>query len=221
MAARRAPGRAYGGLSAAERVAQRRERLLGAALELYGTRGFLASGVKDVCREAGVTDRYFYESFRDGSELFTELFDRETGRLLTTVAGAVGNVDPVPAAQVRSAIGTFVRVLADDPRKARVIFIEAPSAGTEVERHMRRRLREFAQLVAATARPHLSADVPDRLVEVGAVALVGAIERVMIEWLDGGLRASADEVVELFVGLFLAAGMLDTPQHEPRAAVDP
>jgi AcrR family transcriptional regulator len=201
-----AMARSYGGMSAAERVADRRERLLGAAVELYGTRGFLATGVKDICRAAGVTDRYFYESFRDGSELFTAAFDRETGRLLALVADAVGNVDPVPEAQARAAIGTFVRTLAADPRMARLVFIEAPSAGTQVEQHMRRRLREFAQLVAFTARPHIDTRVPDRLVEMGALALVGAIERVMVEWHDGGLQASVDEVVETLVLLFLAAG---------------
>jgi AcrR family transcriptional regulator len=202
----RTPMRAYGGVSAVERVAQRRERLLAAALDLYGTRGFVATGVKDICRAAGVTDRYFYESFRDGSELFRAAFDRATGELLGLVAQRVADIAPEPEAQVRVAIEAFVRALADDPRKARLIFVEAPSAGPEVERHVRATLREFAALVAATARPHLPDRIPDRLVEMGALSLVGAIERVMIEWQDGQLDATIEEIVDFLVGLFLAAG---------------
>ena len=85
----RTPARAYGGLSAGERVAARRERLLDAALELYGTRGFLATGVKDVCRAAGLTDRYFYESFTNSGDLFGATFDRTATQLLSVVAAAV------------------------------------------------------------------------------------------------------------------------------------
>ncbi|WP_205698709.1 TetR/AcrR family transcriptional regulator [Conexibacter sp. SYSU D00693] len=202
----RASARAYGGVSAAERVAQRRERLLDAALELYGTHGFLTTGVKDVCREAGVTDRYFYESFRDSAELFTAAFDRETAELLRIVAEAVGQADADPESQVRAAIGSFVRAMADDPRRARLVFVEAPTAGGDAERHVQATLRRFTQLVAATARPHVADQVPDRLVELGAVAVVGAIDRVLAEWQDGTVHASLDEVVEFLVALFHAVG---------------
>ena len=81
----RTPVRPYGGVSANERIATRRTRLLEAGLELFGTDGYLASGVKDVCREAGLTDRYFYESFRDTRELFIAVFDRVTDELFASV----------------------------------------------------------------------------------------------------------------------------------------
>jgi AcrR family transcriptional regulator len=202
----RAPVRRYGGVSAADRVAGRREKLLDAALELYGTRGFNATGVKDICRQAGLTDRYFYESFRDARELFIATYDRATSELLTLVAQSVATLAPEPEQQVRGAIETFVRVLAEDPRMARVLFAEAASAGPQAERHVRASLRQFADLVGATARPHLPPTMPDRLLRMGALSLVGAIERVIIEWQDGQLETTIDEVTEYLVQLFLAAG---------------
>jgi len=201
----RAPFRSYGGVSATERVAARRARLLDAGLELYGTRGFAATGVKDVCRRAGVTDRYFYESFRDSAELFTAVFDRATSDLLALVAHKVGEVPPEPESQVRASIETFVRALAEDPRKARVVFVESTSAGADVDRHIRASLRQFAALIAATARPHLP-EMPERTLQLGALSLVGAIERVIIEWQDGYLDAAIDEVIDHLVQLFLIAG---------------
>jgi AcrR family transcriptional regulator len=200
------PSRAYGGVSAAERVASRRERLLAAALELYGTRGYLATGVKDICKEAGLTDRYFYESFRTGRDLFIVAFDKVTTDLLVLVAHKVAEVPPEPEAQVQAAIETFVRALADDPRKARLIFTEAASAGPEVERHMRASLRQFAALVGATARPHVPGGMPERVLHMGALSLVGAIERVITEWHDGKLDATIEQVIDYLVQLFLVAG---------------
>lgn len=202
----RAPLRSYGGVSATERIAARREKLLDAALELYGTRGFTATGVKDICRQAHLTDRYFYESFADAQELFVATYDRVTTDLLEQVALSVAAARPEPEPQVRAAIETFIRALTDDPRKARVLFAETASAGAEAERHVRTSLRRFADLVAATARPYLRSTTPERLLHMGALSLVGAIERVIIEWQDGHLQATIDEIVDYLVRLFLAAG---------------
>jgi hypothetical protein len=41
---------------------------------------------------------------------------------------------------------------------------------------------------------------------MGALSLVGAIEAVIIEWQDGHLEATIDEVIEHLVRLFLLAG---------------
>jgi AcrR family transcriptional regulator len=196
------PGRTYGGLTAQERVAARRERLLDAGLELLGTRGFAATGVRELCREAGLTDRYFYESFRDSRALFVAVFDRVTDELFTEVALAVGRAGAEPEPQMRAAIGAFVRRLADDPRLARVVFGEAAGAGAEVEQHMRGTLRRFTALVAATARPHLGGRVSDELVRVFAMSLVGTLERVVVEWQDGELDLPLDRIVDLCTELY-------------------
>ena len=216
----RAPSRSYGGVSAADRVGARRQKLLDAALELYGTRGFTATGVKDICRQAGLTDRYFYESFADAGELFVATYDRTTGELLELVAASVAAVPPEPEPQVRAAIETFIRALADDPRKARVLFAETASAGAEAERHVRTSLRRFADLVAATARPYIRPTTPERLIRMGALSLVGAIERVIVDWHDGNLEATVDEIVHYLVQLFLAAGATAgvNPRRSTRAS---
>src|SRR3546814_8716418 len=89
MAERYSATRTYGGVSAAARTAERRERLVAAAVDLFGRQGYLETGVKDICHAAGVTDRYFYESFHNRAELFAAAFDLAVGELFAAVAGAV------------------------------------------------------------------------------------------------------------------------------------
>lgn len=208
---RQAVGRRYGGMTAAERVVERRQRLLEAGLEEFGTRGVRATGVKDICRAAGLTDRYFYESFRDSGELFIAVFDGACGKLFLLVAAALGEAPPEPRGQSRAVIEAFVRALAGDPRLARVVFVEAPSAGPEVEHHMRVTLRRFAGLVEQGARPYLPEGADSAAVRFGALALVGAIERVMIEWQEGELGLPIERIIDYLVDLMLmygtAAGM--------------
>jgi AcrR family transcriptional regulator len=198
--------RPYGGVSATERMAGRRERLLEAGLEQFGTRGFGQTGVKDICRAAGLTDRYFYESFRDSAELFMAVFDRATQHMFELVARALADAPPEPAAQSRAVIEAYVRALADDPRLARVVFIEAPSAGPEVERHMRATLRRFARLAEEGARPYMPKGMPDAALRFGATSLVGAIERLMIEWQDGELGLSVEQIIDYLDEMLLLFG---------------
>jgi AcrR family transcriptional regulator len=194
--------RTYGGLSAEERVADRRARLLDAGLECFGTNGFAATGVKDVCRAAGLTDRYFYESFRDGRALFLAVFDQVTDALFEAVAGAVIAVEPAAELQLRAAIGTFLHALADDPRRARVVFAEAAAAGPEAAQHMQATLRRFTELVDATARAHLPPETPASASRILAVSLVGTLERAVHEWQAGELGLSLDALAEHCVALY-------------------
>jgi AcrR family transcriptional regulator len=201
--ATRAPQRTYGGVSADERIAARRAKLLEAGLELFGTRGFATTGVKDICRQAGVTDRYFYESFNDGRALFLAVFDRLTDELFEAVAVAAVEAGDDPEQQLRRAIGTFVHALAADARKQRVLFTEAPAVGADAAAHMRTTLRRFAALVAATARQHVPADTPDEDVQLMALSLVGLLERAITEREDGALDMPVDQLVERTVALYL------------------
>lgn len=201
--ATRVPKRSYGGVSAGDRIAARRAKLLDAGLELFGTRGFAATGVKDICREAGLTDRYFYESFSDSEALFLAVFDRLTEELFRAVAEAVVDSGAAPEDQLRSAIAEFLGALAEDPRKQRVLFSEAAAVGRSAADHMRTTLRRFAELVAATARQHLPASVPDEEVQLVALSLVGLLERVITEREAGALDLPLDRLVDRCVALYL------------------
>lgn len=198
-----APVRPYGGVSASERVAARRARLLEAGLECFGTAGFAATGVKDVCRAAGLTDRYFYESFKDSRALFLSVFDDVTDALFTAVADAVLAAGPDAQGQLRAAIGTFLGALADDPRRTRVVFSEAAAAGPEAAGHMRATLRRFTALVDATARAHLPAGAPPAASLIVAMSLVGTLERLVVEWHAGEVGLTVDEMTGHCVALYL------------------
>src|ERR1700712_610595 len=68
------PARAYGGVAMEERVAARRARFVEAGFELFGTQGFRGSTVRGICAAAGLTDRYFYESFATLEALLAEVY---------------------------------------------------------------------------------------------------------------------------------------------------
>ncbi|WP_062985763.1 TetR/AcrR family transcriptional regulator [Nocardia anaemiae] len=207
MTLQRRPVRTYGGIGAEDRVAARRGKLLEAGLELFGTRGYSATGVKDLCRAAGLTDRYFYESFAGTKDLFAAVFDHVIDELFAAVATAVEATEPRGTRKLRAGIGTYLTALAEDPRKLRIVFVEPTAAGAEYR--MREALWRFARLVAATAteaRPDVQP--PAEIIDIFALSVVGMLERVIVEKQGGRLDVPMDNLIDYcaaFAGASLRA----------------
>src|ERR1700756_1772150 len=77
-----ARARNYAGLSADERRLARRERLIEGAIRAYGEVGYRNTTVKAVCEAAGLTERYFYESFANSEALLVAAFETVSHRLI-------------------------------------------------------------------------------------------------------------------------------------------
>ncbi|MBK7977635.1 MAG: TetR/AcrR family transcriptional regulator, partial [Deltaproteobacteria bacterium] len=81
-------GRSYRGKAAGDRSAERHRRFVEAGLELFGNHGFSATTVKALCTEAGLTERYFYESFANREELFLEVATECVSGLMAALVAA-------------------------------------------------------------------------------------------------------------------------------------
>lgn len=197
----------YRGASAADRAAERRERLMQTGLELLGTEGLAGTTVRSVCAHAKLNPRYFYESFTDLDALMLAVYDRvsqQTSRALLDAAAAAPREDPGAAA--RAAIGTFVRAVTDDRRVARVLFAEA--LGNEAL--ARRRLdgmHDMWRVLAAFGRGYYGReDDTDPIADVAAALLVGGVTELLLAWLDGRLALTREQIIEDVSALFVVVG---------------
>jgi len=195
--------RVYGGLSAGDRAEARRRRLMEAALELIGTEGWAAASVRGVCRQAGLTPRFFYESFDDLDALAVAVFDDIAVTTTAAILEAVRAAPPAPAAQARAAIATFVDELTSDPRRARVAFAEALGSEALARRRLQA-MRAMAGLIADHGRrAYGSVPQADTLVDITAALLAGGIAELLIAWLDGAIAATREELVDDCAALFM------------------
>lgn len=191
--------RPYRGVSAADRKADRRAKLLDAGLELLGTVGWEQTTMTAVCAGAKLTERYFYESFANREDLAVAVVDLVAARARATVIAAMGaslERDPDdPHAAAVAAVGAFVDLLTDDPRTGRAVLVE--SAATDALRRRRHELlREFASLVVEHGHALFgpAAVAPPRD-EINALMFVGGLAELLTTWLTGELDAGRDDVV--------------------------
>ncbi|RRO20432.1 TetR/AcrR family transcriptional regulator [Saccharopolyspora rhizosphaerae] len=196
------PLRVYGGVTGSDRQAGRRAVFIEAGLELLGApEGEPNLTVRGVCRQAGLANRYFYENFRDRDELATAVYDHVVDEIATTALDAVVAVED-PELKVRTGLATIVRLIAEDPRRGRLLF--SPFlAGTPLAHRRTESTRLFTQLLGTQARQVYRVQVGVRL-ELLSSFLVGGLAQTLTSWLDGDLQASESEVVEWCSEIFLA-----------------
>ncbi|MGV0771539.1 TetR/AcrR family transcriptional regulator [Mycobacterium syngnathidarum] len=198
-----AKDRSYGGVPAEQRRADRRAALLDAALNVVGTDGFNGLSVSGLCRMTGLNDRYFYEHFDNRNAMFVALVDQLADELFTAMATAFASADTDVHAIVHAGLSALVELIANDPRKARVMFVEAPAHASG----RRQDVRElFITLMRAQAQLRLGSvdDHVDIRMHFAGVHLFGALLETTTAWLAGELPIGQDELIEQSTDLVVA-----------------
>lgn len=202
----RQPQRVYAGRSAADRRSERRERLLSAGLDLFGTDGYAASSIEKLCAAATVSTRNFYEEFAGREALLIALHSR----ILESAAVAVGSAfealaDATLSVRIEHAVRAYIATTAEDPRWARLSYVEVIGVSEAVEQHrIAWRERWVALLEAEAARAVTRGEAAERDFHLGAVALIGAVNELVFHWTTGGYRIPLDDVIAEIVRLATA-----------------
>ena len=215
--------RPYGGLAMEERVAARRARFIEAGVELFGTQGFRGATVRGVCAAAGLTDRYFYESFPTLEALLAAVYcslkDGFAARLTQesfTSEDWRGDLAAIER-QVTAAYELWFDTVRD-PRFARIVLVEVLGVSREMDTLYEDSARAMAALTIAplsATHPTLKLSKPRR--ELLGRALVGAALQVAKMWMTGGYRLPRRDVVRTCV--LVAMGTLVALRAESAAGM--
>lgn len=191
--------RPYRGVEAAERLATRRNRLLGAGLDLLGAeqQNIAAVTVRGVCRRAGLAARYFYESFTDKDQFVACVFDWVVAELAATTQAAV---TAVPAhEQTRAGMANIVRTITEDARVGRLLF-STQLADPVVVRKRAESSALFAMLSGQHVGDALRMPANDRI-KAAAHFVVGGVAQTISAWLAGEVRLKPDQLVDQLAAL--------------------
>ncbi|MFD3706334.1 TetR/AcrR family transcriptional regulator [Nocardia sp. NPDC058658] len=197
--------RTYGGVSAQERQAQRRIALLDAALDIIAADGQAKLTVAGLCAQAGLNERYYYESFPNRDAVLEALLDRIAQELAAAIAGALATADNDSRAQAHAAIGAGIAVLTDDPRKGRAALVTS-MATPELRARTASTVSGFARLVATEGTGFYGATAPEPIVDFRALYLVGGLVQTLTVWLAGDLGLTRAELVDQITEVFVLLG---------------
>jgi len=178
-------GRIYGGESAEERLARQRRQFLDAGLELFGTVGYRATTVRMLCKQAGLTDRYFYKTFTDTEDLLAAVYTESLDQIQTEVIAAINAArNKQPASGVVDAGLEAFFTAFENARVARVCWLEVLGVSPRIDALYTKRIEQFADLLLDLGKSML-ADwrLPEEETRITGLALIGAISQSALHWL--------------------------------------
>ena len=187
----------YAGKTASDRQAERREKLLAAGIKLIGSHGYSATSIDAICSEAGLTKRYFYESFANSEELLIDSYREVTREYLNSIMQATTPYLNDSRKLVRAGLEQAYQFVLDNPDKARLIMLEAMAVRSQIGRVYGKSYNEFVKLLVGFTKPFLPGDGPgDAVLEVMAKAGVGAIIHLCQGWIATDFKQPIDELVD-------------------------
>ncbi|WP_415976972.1 TetR/AcrR family transcriptional regulator [Rhodococcus sp. 077-4] len=196
--------RRYNGMSADDRTADRRARLLEAGLEVFATAGAQNTTMTAICAEAKLTERYFYQSFSSREDLLQHVVESVSDEIRTAALNALHAPAPTVEEQVHNAISAFVGVLTDDRRKGRVAMIESLAVDS-LRDYRRKSMRAFAHLVAEQSRELYGEQAwPQPQSEINGLLFIGGLAELVIAWLTDEIDMAPADIVDAATRHFIA-----------------
>lgn len=188
----------FAGLSPEERRTERKRLLVEAGLQCFGTDGFHAVGVRRVCAEAGLSERYFYESFANLEALFLAVYGHAVEHIRQTLRGAIdaAAVSATPNALIEDGLRAYLGLLKSDPRLVRIGLIDVNAIGSEMGTHSLSMNRSFTELIVPTilaACPDIEARGYDA--QLVAEGLLGSTLFLVTQWATDGFSTPLETVL--------------------------
>ncbi|MYR08238.1 TetR family transcriptional regulator [Gordonia sp. SID5947] len=195
----------WGGRTLHDRSSDRRELLLAAAADLLGTGGAAAVTMRAVVREAGISPRYFYESFDSRETLLVAVYDRVEADLLDRLTAV--DISRGLRDVVRSAFEVLRDFFQEDPRRARILLRE-PLADDVLRAHSASRIPMFTRAIVPMLAPDTGLDAADVDEDgdwaVRSTALSGALVAMYLEYTDGHFAVGPERIVDIAVDVVFA-----------------
>lgn len=182
----------YGGENPVERTARRRQQFMDAGLLIFGTTGYRSATVRMLCKQAELTDRYFYESFDNTEDLLIAVYQQQLDKLQQAVINGLlaAPADGDLMSTVRAGLNTLFDMAAE-PCVARVCWLEVLGISPRVDATYIRTFNGFADLVIGFARQRFPDwRVDDDEARMLGLALIGAVSQTVAHWVLGDYRES-------------------------------
>ena len=179
-----AAARRYSGRSVQEWKAARRERLLQAALDLFGTDGYLPTSIERLCSQAKVSTRHFYQEFANKEAVLLAVYAEliELGIQRTADALTAAPAAPI-GPRLTGAVSAYLETVMTDPRRARISFVEVVGVSPAVEQRrlgFRETLIQFVEYEGAAAVGR--GEIEDRDFRFAGLAFIGAVNTLVYDW---------------------------------------
>lgn len=179
-----------------------RDRILGAAEQVFASKGYHESLVDDIAEEVSLSKGGIYFHFPSKEDLFFAVLDRLADRLVVKAEEAAAR-ETSPLARAEAALMEVLLRLGKRRRLARILMVQGYSMGNAFEAKRVEIFGRFAEVIKANLdEAVLAGEIRDVDTAIAAHVWLGAINEIVIRWLYEGTpqpASAADSLRSILV----------------------
>jgi AcrR family transcriptional regulator len=179
---------------------ERRAAILDSALSVFADRGYHASAIDDIAREAGISKALIYEHFASKQDLYAELLELHAGELFDRLA-AIAGAGQAASSRLRVGLDAFYGFVEDHRVAWRMLFREAmdPEVAAALDRITAQVTALVATLIAEDPGSQLGGDgeaTRATRVQMLAELVVGSVQS-LANWWGDNQGVAREQLVEI------------------------
>ncbi len=166
-----------------DRGGDKRERILAAAERVFARRGFFASRVSEIAKDAGVADGTIYLYFKSKDDLLISLFENRMKQVNAAMRTAIASATK-PVDQLRALIKTYLQLIHDEPAAAEVLTIELRQSSKFMKEYENAEFADFLRMLGGViAKGQAAGDLDDGIPShVAARMIFGMLDELALAW---------------------------------------
>ena len=163
-----------------------RDRILQAALVVFAAKGYHRAAVNDIVRASRTSKGAVYHHFPNKEALFLALVDDFSARLADAIATAILGAHGA-LGKVEAALSAGLETFAGHRELARILLLESVSLGPAYEQKRAEVHGRFGALIQGYLDQAVAeAAIPALDTRVATLAWLGAVNEIVIQWLQSG-----------------------------------
>jgi AcrR family transcriptional regulator len=187
-----------------EDKSQRRDEIMAAAKKVFARKGFHATTIADIAKEAGLAYGSIYWYFDSKDDLFHALMAIEEQALRAHVTAAVGaSTESDGETPFRIAVQATLEFFEADKATAKLLFRDAYALGDKFEKHLggiyERFIDDIETFIVVAQRRGRVVIAPPRMMAYTLAALIGQLAHRRLSTDDGVTAAEVADFVVLLV----------------------
>jgi TetR/AcrR family fatty acid metabolism transcriptional regulator len=191
---------------AARRRAEKRHRIIDAAVYVFAERGFHQARVSDIAKKAGVADGTIYLYFKNKEDLLLSIFEEKMDEVLAGLKDALVGVDD-PEERVRTFARFYFRQVRENRAAAEVLQVELRLSNKFLKEYRPEKLWAYLEVFAKITRDGQAAGLFRSELNpfVTMWAFFGALDELAMQWVLSrrpnrfDIDTAADQVAEMFI----------------------
>lgn len=185
--------------------ADKRDRILKAAIKVFAKNGFYATRVSEIAKAAGVADGTIYLYFKNKDDVLITIFEDGIQQLLSILREVASSDEPFDA-RITRVVELQLGLLEDQRDLAEVITVNLRQSSSLLKQYAAPLFMEYIDVIAGLIRDgqNRGAFRDDLNPRVVARSLFGALDAILLTWALGeadpaSLRKAAGHCASLFL----------------------